>query len=64
MSYLEHAKTTGAIGPNLNQLQPTRDQIQKALQHGVGAMPEFSEQLTEEQMSDLATYILETTQKQ
>ena len=60
---LEHAKTQGVVGPNLNQLQPTKEQIQKAVQHGVGAMPEFSGQLTEKQISDIATYIIETTQK-
>ena len=60
---LEHAGTSGAIGPNLNQLQPSLDQVQQAVAHGVGAMPEFSGQLTAEQIKDIASYIVETTKR-
>ena len=60
---LEHAQSKGAIGPNLNKLQPTKEQIQQAVKHGVGAMPEFSSQLSDEQISDIATYIIEVTKK-
>lgn len=60
---LDHAGTNGAIGPNLNQLQPSKEQVQKAVKHGVGVMPEFSGQLTEDQISDIAAYILEVTKR-
>ena len=60
---LEHAQSKGTIGPNLNKLQPTKEQIQQAVKHGVGAMPEFSSQLSDEQISDIATYIIEVTKK-
>mgnify|MGYP001238403477 CR=1 FL=1 len=60
---LEHAQSKGVVGPNLNSLQPTKEQIQQAVEHGVGAMPEFSAQLSNDQISDIANYIIEVTKK-
>ncbi|MGA0583786.1 MAG: c-type cytochrome, partial [Castellaniella sp.] len=38
---LDDAQATGPIGPNLDELQPDRDQVLAALRDGGGAMPSF-----------------------
>ncbi|MGO1502227.1 MAG: SorU family sulfite dehydrogenase c-type cytochrome subunit [Marinobacter sp.] len=54
---LGDAGSTGAIGPNLNELQPTEDQVLNALNGGIGVMPDFSETLSQEQMKAVAHYV-------
>ena len=54
---LADADTTGTIGPSLDQLQPSREQVEQAVRGGVGAMPSFEEQLTDEQIGAVATYV-------
>ncbi|WP_241505932.1 molybdopterin-dependent oxidoreductase [Parahaliea mediterranea] len=58
---LDEAGTQGAIGPNLDTLRPSSEQVLAALSQGVGAMPSFASQLTETEMSALAAYITEAT---
>lgn len=38
---LADAGTTGTIGPNLDELKPTFEQVQTAVETGPGAMPDF-----------------------
>ena len=57
------AGTTGVVGPNLDAMSPSQTQVMKAVRNGVGAMPDFSSQLSETQLSDLATYVVEATKK-
>ncbi len=57
---LSHAGTQGAVGPNLDTLAPTADQVQAAVSKGVGVMPAF-EGLSPEQVSDVAAYVVEAT---
>lgn len=59
---LEDAQSQGQIGPNLNELKPSLEQIKKAVSNGIGAMP-AQKQLSDQQLEDLAQYIFETTQK-
>ena len=59
---LNEAQTTGAIGPNLDQLQPSVQQIKTAVSKGLGAMP-AQKHLSEQQLNDLALYIFESTRK-
>ncbi|MEX2210588.1 MAG: cytochrome c [Gaiellaceae bacterium] len=40
---LADAGTTATVGPNLDELKPTFDQVVQAVQTGPGAMPEFPE---------------------
>ena len=40
---LADAGTTGTIGPNLDQVQPTFEQVLQALDEGPGAMPSFAD---------------------
>jgi DMSO/TMAO reductase YedYZ molybdopterin-dependent catalytic subunit/mono/diheme cytochrome c family protein len=57
---LSDAGTQGAVGPNLNLLAPSADQVQAAVSNGVGVMPAF-DALSPEQVSDLAAYVVEAT---
>jgi len=59
---LKDAEATGNIGPDLNDLQPKRDRIIKAMEEGTGPMPSFSDSLTAEQMAAIADYVVHATQ--
>ena len=56
---LSDAGSAGAIGPNLNTLQPTVEQVFAAVNQGVGAMPAYSAQLSQAEMRALAAYVAE-----
>lgn len=55
---LADAQAVGEIGPNLDDLKPTVDQVRKAVEDGVDAMPAY-ETLTEEQIDAVALYVSE-----
>lgn len=57
---LSDAGSSGAIGPNLDDLEPTADQVRTAVTGGVGVMPAYGESLTEAQIEALAAYIVST----
>ena len=56
---LADAGATGAIGPNLDDLQPEEARVRRAVTEGVGVMPPFGEVLTEEQIGAVARYVAE-----
>jgi len=58
---LADANARGAVGPNLNQLSPSLAQVESAIAQGVGAMPAYGAQLSENEIAALATYIVEAT---
>ncbi len=58
---LADAGSVGAIGPNLNTLQPTVEQVFAAVNQGVGAMPAYGAQLSEPELRALAAYVAEAT---
>jgi DMSO/TMAO reductase YedYZ molybdopterin-dependent catalytic subunit len=49
----------GAVGPNLDQLRPGAEQVEAALENGVGVMPSYQQTLTNEQRRLIASYIAE-----
>ena len=55
---LREAGAEGAIGPDLNELQPTHDQVRAVLRDGSGAMPSFAEQLSEGQLEAVTAYVV------
>lgn len=61
---LSDAGSAGAIGPDLDELKPSRDQVVNAVTQGVGIMPAFEGSLSAEQIQALATYILAVTSDQ
>lgn len=58
---LADAGSAGAIGPNFNQLKPSAEQVYSAVSQGVGIMPSYSKQLSQDEMKALAAYLAEAT---
>ena len=58
---LEAAGSTGAVGPNLDDSQPPYDLVVDRVTNGMGAMPSFSGTLSEQQIQDVAAYVVEST---
>jgi mono/diheme cytochrome c family protein len=54
---LAKANAHGNIGPSLDSLKPTFDQVLKQVTNGGGAMPAFKGQLTPKQIRDVAAYV-------
>lgn len=59
---LQDAESSGAIGPDLDELKPNRDQILAVLRDGSGPMPSFADSLTDEQRQAIADYVVWATQ--
>jgi mono/diheme cytochrome c family protein len=56
---LEKAGTSGTVGPNLDEAQPTFEEAVRQIRNGGGGMPAFGDQLTDEQIRALARYVSE-----
>lgn len=56
---LEKAGTSGTVGPNLDEAQPTFEKALRQITNGGGGMPAFGDQLTDEQIRALARYVSE-----
>lgn len=54
---LKDAGTTGAIGPDLDELKPTAEQVKKVMVEGMGAMPSFAATLTDDERNAIAEYV-------
>jgi mono/diheme cytochrome c family protein len=54
---LADAGTSGSIGPNLDDSQPSFDLAVDRVTNGSGAMPAFEGQLSGQQITDVATYV-------
>jgi cytochrome c5 len=59
---LADAGSTGTIGPNLDAVKPSYDKVVSQVTNGGGGMPPFGDQLTEEQIQDVAAYVSTATQ--
>ena len=59
---LEAAGSSGGVGPNLDESKPDEALVVERVTHGMGAMPAFSGQLNEQQIRDVAAYVVESTQ--
>jgi cbb3-type cytochrome c oxidase subunit III len=58
---LADAGTTGTVGPNLDDAQPTLDKAVAQITNGGGAMPAFEGKLTDAQIKALAEYVVQAT---
>ncbi len=58
---LADAGTSGTIGPDLDDAQPSLELALDRVTNGQGAMPSFSGQLTEQQIADVAAYVSSAT---
>jgi len=54
---LADAGSSGTIGPDLDQLKPSKDAVEHQVTNGGGVMPAFKDQLTEQQIEDVAVYV-------
>lgn len=54
---LKDAESEGAVGPGLDELKPSADQVAKAVREGLGIMPAFKSTLSEDQIKALAAYV-------
>jgi cytochrome c6 len=54
---LADAGTSGTIGPNLDDAQPSFELAVDRVTNGQGAMPSFSSTLSETQIADVAAYV-------
>jgi mono/diheme cytochrome c family protein len=53
----EAAGSAGSVGPNLDELAPSFDQVVEQVTNGGGAMPAFAGELSEQEIRDVATYV-------
>ena len=57
------AGTSGAVGPNLDQLKPNAATVQQMVQNGGGGMPSFSGRLSSAQIAAVAKYVAQNAGK-
>jgi mono/diheme cytochrome c family protein len=54
---LADAGADGSVGPNLDETHPDAALVVDRVTNGSGAMPSFADQLSEEQIADVAAYV-------
>ena len=60
---LEASRSTGDIGPNLDQLKPSMDSIIYAVTNGIGVMQAWDSILSQEEIEAVAYYVFNSTNK-
>jgi len=58
---LDDANSNGNIGPNLNEIKPDISRVLMAVTNGIGVMPAYQGQLSDEEINAVATYVVEST---
>ncbi|MEO7057108.1 MAG: cytochrome c [Caldimonas sp.] len=58
---LSDAGASGAIGPNLDELQPDGQRVAAALRSGIGVMPSYRAALKDDQIAAIAKYVSTVT---
>ena len=58
---MEAAGSSGSVGPNLDESQPDVGLVVDRVTNGAGAMPAFEGQLSEQEIADVAAYVVENT---
>ena len=58
---LDDANSSGNIGPNLNEIKPDISRVLMAVTNGIGVMPAYQGQLSDEEINAVATYVVEST---
>jgi mono/diheme cytochrome c family protein len=59
---LDAAGASGAVGPSLDQTKPDAALVVDRVTNGSGGMPAFKDQLDEQQIKDVAAYVVASTQ--
>jgi len=58
---LAAAESTGNVGPNLDDAKPDHALVVDRVTNGQGVMPSFAGQLDEQQIQDVAAYVVQST---
>jgi cytochrome c6 len=58
---LQDANSYGNIGPNLDEIRPDIMRIVSAVTNGLGVMPAYEGELSEEEIKAVATYVAQST---
>ncbi len=58
---LADAASSGSVGPNLDELQPTAAQVETKVRSGGGGMPSFEGRLTDEQIANVGAYVAQVS---
>tara|TARA_B110001452_G_C15213081_1_gene420728 strand:+ start:1077 stop:1397 length:321 start_codon:yes stop_codon:yes gene_type:complete len=58
---LKDANSNGNIGPNLNEIKPDLSRVLLAVTNGIGVMPAYQGQLSDEEINAVAAYVIENT---
>jgi mono/diheme cytochrome c family protein len=58
---LAAAHATGTVGPNLDQAKPDYRLVTARVTNGKGVMPTFKGQLTDQQIADVASFVVKAT---
>ena len=58
---LQDANSNGSIGPNLDEIKPDIMRVVLAVTNGIGVMPAYQGQLSDEEINAVATYVSEST---
>ena len=53
----EAAGSTGSVGPNLDDAAPSFDLVVQQVTNGGGAMPAFGDELSEQEIRDVAAFV-------
>jgi cytochrome c6 len=59
---LEAAGTSGTVGPSLDERKPSFETAVKQVTEGGGGMPAFNDDLSEQEIRDVAAYVVESAQ--
>lgn len=54
---LAAAGSSGSVGPNLDDAKPDHDLVVERVTNGQGVMPSFKDQLSEQQIQDVAAFV-------
>jgi mono/diheme cytochrome c family protein len=54
---LAAANSSGSVGPDLDEASPSFDKVVEQVTEGSGVMPSFRDQLSEQQILDVAAYV-------
>ena len=58
---LEDAGASGTIGPNLDEAKPDMQLAVDRVTNGASPMPSFKDQLSEQEIQDVAAYVVQAT---
>jgi mono/diheme cytochrome c family protein len=58
---LAAANSSGSVGPNLDDSKPDFELVVDRVTNGSGAMPSFGEELSEDEIKNVAAYVVEST---